>query len=96
LNGATTQSVVGQLKNFAGFVLGLMLFDDYIYDPTNFAGLLIGFSGGVVYSIIQMRTPKAKPAAQADTASAVANAADSEKETLLAESREAVEDKDTV
>ena len=28
------------------------LFDDYIYDPINFIGLLIGFSGGVLYSYI--------------------------------------------
>ncbi len=87
LNGATTQSVVGQLKNFAGFVLGLVLFDDYIYDPTNFAGLLIGFSGGVAYSIVQMRSKKTdKGAKNEDSKSpgAIAQALDSEKAKLLA------------
>jgi len=87
LNGATTQSVVGQLKNFAGFILGLVLFDDYIYDPTNFAGLLIGFSGGVAYSIVQMRTSKPAAASNKDKdegSSAIAQALDHEKSRLLA------------
>lgn len=52
LNTARTQTVVGQLKNFGAFLLGLVLFDDYIYDPINFAGLLIGFLGGVLYSYV--------------------------------------------
>ena len=53
LNGPTTQSVVGQLKNFVLFLLSLFLFSDYIFDPTNFCGLLIGFSGGVWYAYIK-------------------------------------------
>ena len=38
LNTARTQTVVGQLKNFFAFLLGLVLFDDYKYQPINFAG----------------------------------------------------------
>ena len=38
LNTARTQTVVGQLKNFVSFLLGLVLFNDYIYDPINFIG----------------------------------------------------------
>lgn len=53
LNGATTQSVIGQVKNFAAFILSLFLFSDYIFEPTNFTGLLIGFSGGVYYGFVQ-------------------------------------------
>jgi hypothetical protein len=33
INGALTQTVVGQLKNFAAFVLGLILFNDYVRRP---------------------------------------------------------------
>lgn len=45
LNSARTQNVVGQLKNFAAFLLGLVLFSDYVYEPFNFLGLLVGFAG---------------------------------------------------
>lgn len=52
LNSARTQTVVGQLKNFVAFLLGLVLFDDYIYDPINFVGLIVGFWGGIQYSYV--------------------------------------------
>ena len=52
LNSARTQTVVGQLKNFFAFLLGLLLFDDYIYDPINFAGLWVGFAGSVWYAYV--------------------------------------------
>lgn len=52
LNSARTQTVVGQLKNFFAFLLGLVLFDDYIYDPINMVGLWVGFAGSVWYSYI--------------------------------------------
>lgn len=55
LNGPTTQSVVGQLKNFLAFVLGLAMFSDYVFHPVNFTGLLIGFSGGLLYSWVTMK-----------------------------------------
>jgi solute carrier family 35 len=60
LNSPTTQSVIGQLKNFIAFVLSLVLFTDYVFDMTNFAGLLVGFAGGVWYSVMEMQ-PKAPP-----------------------------------
>lgn len=52
LNSARTQTVVGQLKSIVPFLLGLFLFDDYIYDPINFVGLIVGFWGGIQYSYI--------------------------------------------
>lgn len=81
LNGPAVQTVVGQLKNFAGFILGLALFDDYVYHPVNFFGLCIGFLGGVAFSIVTMQQKKAANAAEEDkpsTASAVAAALDKE------------------
>ena len=60
MNGATTQSVIGQLKNFVAFILGLVMFSDYLFDPINFAGLLIGFGGGVWYSYIQTQKQPTK------------------------------------
>ena len=53
LNSARTQTVVGQLKNFVAFLLGLVLFDDYIYDPINMLGLWVGLAGGVWYAYIE-------------------------------------------
>jgi len=52
LNSARTLSVVGQLKNFAAFLLGLVLFDDYVYEPLNFLGLWTGFAGSVWYTVV--------------------------------------------
>lgn len=52
LNSARTQTVVGQLKSIVPFLLGLFLFDDYIYDPINFVGLIVGFWGGIQYSYV--------------------------------------------
>jgi hypothetical protein len=46
------QTVVGQLKNFVAFLLGLVMFDDYIYDHINFIGLMVGFAGGVWYTYV--------------------------------------------
>ena len=64
LNGATTQSVIGQIKNFVAFILSLFLFSDYIFEPTNFTGLLIGFFGGVYYGYVQYQASQVqKPAA---------------------------------
>lgn len=59
LNSATTKTVTGCLKNFFTMVLGLYLFDDYIYHPMNFLGLCIAFVGGVWYSV---ETYTSKPA----------------------------------
>lgn len=58
VNSARTQTVVGQLKNFGAFLLGLVLFDDYIYDPINFVGLCVGFAGGVLYGFVSFREKK--------------------------------------
>jgi len=76
-NSPTTQSVIGQLKNFVAFVLSLILFSDYQFHIVNFTGLLIGFGGGVWYSVMQMggSSKPAKPGeadepAAADSATA--------------------------
>ncbi len=50
LNSPLAVTVTGQLKNFFAFLLGLMLFDDYIYEPINMLGLVIGFLGGVLFA----------------------------------------------
>lgn len=52
LNSARTLSVVGQIKNFAAFLFGLVLFDDYVYEPLNFLGLWTGFAGSVWYTFV--------------------------------------------
>lgn len=67
LNSARTQTVVGQLKNFVAFLLGLILFDDYIYDHINFVGLIIGFIGGIQYSYVQYQEKQVADAAKAKT-----------------------------
>lgn len=65
LNSARTQTVVGQIKNFFAFLLGLVLFDDYIYEPINFLGLWVGFAGSVWYAWVTYKDkqPKAAPVA---------------------------------
>ena len=50
LNSPLAVTVTGQLKNFFAFLLGLVLFNDYIYEPINMLGLVIGFGGGVLYA----------------------------------------------
>lgn len=65
LNSARTQTVVGQIKNFFAFLLGLVLFSDYIYDPTNFIGLLIGFAGSVYYTYVTYAERQQKAATPA-------------------------------
>jgi hypothetical protein len=52
LNSARTLSVVGQLKNVIAFILGLVLFNDYVFEPYNFAGLWVGFAGSVWYTYV--------------------------------------------
>ena len=36
------------------FLLSLVLFSDYVYDPINMLGLIIGFSGGLLYAYFQV------------------------------------------
>jgi solute carrier family 35 protein len=50
LNSPLAVTVTGQLKNFVAFLLGLVMFSDYIYEPVNMLGLVIGFIGGVLYA----------------------------------------------
>ena len=73
LNSARTQTVVGQLKNFFAFLLGLVLFDDYIYDPINMVGLWVGFAGSVWYSYIVAKEKQDKAPATTSTSSTPAN-----------------------
>jgi len=54
VSSARTQTVVGQLKNFIAFVLGLWLFNDYVYDPINMLGLWVGLAGSVWYAYVEM------------------------------------------
>lgn len=77
LNSARTQTVVGQLKNFFAFLLGLVLFNDYIYDHLNFVGLIIGFAGGVMYSYVTYAEKQEKDRAKAAQAALQAPAAGS-------------------
>jgi len=72
LNTARTQTVVGQLKNFAAFLLGLLLFDDYIYEPFNFLGLWIGFAGSVWYAFVTADEKAEAPGALAKAGEAAA------------------------
>ena len=44
------------------YCLSSVLFDDYMYEPTNFFGLLIGFSGGVLYTFVSYQEKMAKNA----------------------------------
>ena len=60
LNTARTQTVGGPLKNFMAFLLGLLLFDDYIYEPFNFIGLWIGFAGSVWYAFVSAEEKEVK------------------------------------
>jgi solute carrier family 35 protein len=60
LNSPLTQTVVGQLKNFVAFLLGLVLFADYVYDPVNMFGLIVGFVGGVLYGVVSFQEKAAK------------------------------------
>lgn len=62
LNSARTQTVVGQLKNFFAFLLGLLLFNDYLYEPINFLGLIVGFAGSVWYTYVTYAERQAKAA----------------------------------
>jgi len=65
LNSPLAVTVTGQLKNFFAFLLGLVLFNDYIYEPINMLGLVIGFVGGVLYahwSYQESATSKSAPA----------------------------------
>ena len=75
LNTARTQTVVGQLKNFIAFLLGLVLFNDYLYDHINFFGLLVGFAGGIQYAWVQYNESQAKEAAKRAAAAALPAAA---------------------
>ena len=49
LNSPLAVNVCGQIKNFGAFLLGLVLFDDYLYDPVNMFGLCLGFYGALLY-----------------------------------------------
>jgi drug/metabolite transporter (DMT)-like permease len=64
INSPTSQSVIGQLKNFVAFILSLVLFSDYIFEPWNFVGLLVGFLGGVWYTWIQYKEQASKADAE--------------------------------
>jgi len=73
LNTARTQTVVGQLKNFLAFLLGLVLFDDYIYEPINFIGLWIGFAGSVWYAFVTADENSAKTKSGKEVGSGAGN-----------------------
>lgn len=60
LNSARTQTVMGQLKNFLAFLLGLVLFDDYKFQPLNFFGLAVGFVGTAWYTVVTAQEKEEK------------------------------------
>ena len=72
VTSARTQTVIGQLKNFVAFLLGLVLFSDYIYDPLNMFGLIVGLAGSVWYAYVEY-VDKENAAAAAAAASGGAN-----------------------
>lgn len=55
MNSPLTTNITGIIKELITTCLGLFLFEDYLWNAKNVAGVAIGLIGGISYSIVGYR-----------------------------------------
>ena len=55
INSPLTTNITGIIKEVMTTALGLFLFQDYVWDTKNVAGVAIGLVGGISYSVAGYR-----------------------------------------